>query len=301
MSETRLRLRPGTLWPAVHERARRALARGALEPIATDSVTRLDAGVAFELRVVSSLGRKDEDRRRASSSGARANPFLPYDPELYVADVSDTHVCLLNKFNVIAHHLLVVTRAFEHQETLLDACDLAALAACIAERPALGFYNGGEVAGASQTHKHLQVVPLPLAAAGPAVPIAALLPEGAPGAIRPVPGLPFRHAYARLEPGTLDRPAQSARLLQGLYRRLLEAAGIAAVRVDGRERQGAPYNLLLTREWMLVVPRSRERFETVSINALGFAGSLFLRNREELRRVEQCGPMAVLRSVAVEA
>ncbi len=159
--------------------------------------------------------------------------------------------------------------------------------------------DGGETAGASQPHKHLQVVPLPLADAGPAVPVEAVFAPGEPGRIRRVPRLPFRHAWVRLDASALDAPAQSTSLLQGLYRRLLEEAGISVRRIDGQERQGAPYNLLVAREWMLLVPRSRERFETVSVNALGFAGSLFLRNRDELRRVEQCGPMAVLRSVGV--
>lgn len=292
-------LSAGMLWPAVRERARRALACGALRPIETECLERADGGVVFQLRVVSSLGRKDEDRRRRHVARAPDNPFLPYDPDLYVADVSDTHVCLLNKFNVIEHHLLVVTRAFVHQETLLDARDFAALAVCLAEGPALGFYNGGEVAGASQPHKHLQLVPLPLGDSQPPVPMAARFPSGAPGEVRTVPGLGFRHAYARLDDAPSAAPEAALRLRE-LYRRLLAKAGIPVAHVDGQERQGAPYNLLVTREWMLVVPRSRERFETVSVNALGYAGSLFLRNREELRRVEQAGPMAVLRSVGVE-
>ena len=52
---------------------------------------------------------------------------------------------------------------------------------------------------------------------------------------------------------------------------------------------------------MLVVPRSRERFESISVNALGFAGSLFLRSQEELDRVRATGPMQVLRAVAMPA
>jgi ATP adenylyltransferase len=168
------------------------------------------------------------------------------------------------------------------------------------DAPALAFYNGGEIAGASQPHKHLQIVPLPLAASGPPVPMAALLPAGGHGEMRSVPQLPFRHAFARLNPAAFEATAKSTLLLHGLYRRLLAEAGIPVLRIDGQERQGAPYNLLVTREWVLVVPRSRERFETVSVNALGFAGSFFLRNREELRAVEQYGPMAVLRSVAID-
>jgi ATP adenylyltransferase len=49
---------------------------------------------------------------------------------------------------------------------------------------------------------------------------------------------------------------------------------------------------------MLLVPRSREHFEGISINALGCAGSFFVKNAGELARVREKGPMAVLRAVA---
>jgi len=52
---------------------------------------------------------------------------------------------------------------------------------------------------------------------------------------------------------------------------------------------------------MLIVARSRECFETISINALGFAGLLFVRTHAELERVRAVGPMRVLRAVAVPA
>jgi ATP adenylyltransferase len=58
-----------------------------------------------------------------------------------------------------------------------------------------------------------------------------------------------------------------------------------------------PYNLLVTDRWMLVVPRSRERFEGISINALGFAGALLVRDPAQLAAVERAGPMSVLRHV----
>ena len=80
---------------------------------------------------------------------------------MFVADISPTHVCLLNKFNVIDHHLLVVTRAFEEQDAAINAADFAALWVCMAEVDGLAFYNGGKLAGASQRHKHLQIAPLP--------------------------------------------------------------------------------------------------------------------------------------------
>ena len=54
------------------------------------------------------------------------NPFLPYDEDLWVRHLSATHTLLLNKFNVVAHHLICVTRAFERQTEPLNAADLGA-------------------------------------------------------------------------------------------------------------------------------------------------------------------------------
>lgn len=294
-------LRAGTLWPAVVERSRRALACGALLPIETEQVLVADGGVEFVVRRVSSLAHKDRQRRAAiAGRGEKSrNPFLPYEAELCVGAVSATHVCLLNKFNVIDHHLLIVTRDFAHQETLLDRADFPALAICMAEIDGLAFYNGGAAAGASQPHKHLQIVPLPIAAGLPAVPIEPLFQSvpAVPGS-GTVPALPFRHAFVRLDPALFADPSAAAAALAVHYEELLAAAGVHGVQVGGERRQSAPYNLLLTRRWMLLVPRSRERFDSISVNALGFAGSLFVRDDEQLAAIERVGPLALLTAVA---
>ncbi len=299
MHDPRLLLQPGTLRGALAERSRHALACGAMRPIQTVEETIADAGVDFVVRRVASLARKQEDRERRSE-GEPANPFLPHEPDLFVADVSETHFALLNKFNVIEGHLLVVTREFVHQETLLDAGDFAALAACMRAYESLGFYNGGIAAGASQAHKHLQLVPLPLAGTGTPLPIEALFaPMQARSGIVRVPGLEFAHAFAWVEPAWFQDEAGVAPRLRAHYLELMAAAGIESVRVQGEARQSAPYNLLLTRRWMLLVPRSKEHFGSISVNALGFAGSLFVRDEEQMELVRRAGPMAVLRGVSV--
>ena len=40
-----------------------------------------------------------------------------------------------------------------------------------------------------------------------------------------------------------------------------------------------PYNLLATRDWMLLVPRSCAESHGINVNAMGFAGSLLVRCR----------------------
>jgi ATP adenylyltransferase len=240
---------------------RRAAASGALQPIQTESLAIEDAGVRFAVRAVSSLARKEAARAAADALG-------DYEPDLFVGPASPSHYVLLNKFNVLPYHLLIVTRRFEPQEAVLTVPDFEALARCMAGFGDLGFYNCGAQAGASQPRKHLQLVSMP------EIPIEPFLDAGGE--------LPFRHACARI-PGAAD-----PLVLHQRYHDLLQACGIA----------GTPYNLVVTRRWMLLVPRARERFESITVNGLGFAGSLFARTSEQLDRIRRFGPMNVLRQVA---
>jgi sulfate adenylyltransferase (ADP) / ATP adenylyltransferase len=266
----------------VQDATRRALASGALQPIETATTLLDDDGVRFIVRAVSSLARRNEARHAKVGT----DPLGHYDPDLFVADLAPSHYILLNKFHLLAGHVLLVTRRFERQERLLTIEDFAALITCLSEVDGLAFYNGGIEAGASQPRKHLQFVPLPLAPESPdAVPMERLVGGG--------PGLTFRHAFSRIA------PQASAPVLHALYRDLLHLCGISAVTAGEGEFQSAPYNLLVRRSWMLVVPRSRACFELISVNALGFAGSLFVRSQQDLERVRTVGPMQVLRAVAV--
>ena len=296
-------LTPGTLWPLLQRRRLEALASGALQPIATTQEFVDDGGVRFVIRLVANLARKDADwvlqSGKHRSGGPPPNPFLPYEPALFVAGISETHLALLNKFNVIDHHLLLVTRRFLHQETLLDRIDCQALSLCMAEYEGRGFYNGGVIAGASQPHKHLQVVPLPLLDTGPTLPIDPLLrtvPRDAK--VGTVPGLSFQHAFVALDSTLATQPRAFAEALYEGYQTALQATGIEAIRVDGAIHQSAPYNLLVTHDWLLLIPRRQADFAGIAINALGFAGSLFVKDREQLTLLRRQGPLAALRAVA---
>jgi ATP adenylyltransferase len=258
---------PGTLWNTVVQRTQHAVERGALEPIDTDVERVDDGGVPFVVRVVSSLKRKE----RAPRDAAR-NPFVDYDEDLFVTDVPPAHRLLFNKFNVFDRHLLLVTRRFELQQNLLTEQDFQAWWACMHEFDVLGFYNAGTDAGASQPHKHMQLVPVPLGEGPGRTPMDAAVRAGT---------VPFEHALADPDP---DPRAAHRRYLQ-----LLDAIGCG--------EPPAAYNLLVTREWMMAVPRARERFGSISVNALGFAGSLLAKDREQLEAIRQAGPMRILGEV----
>jgi ATP adenylyltransferase len=302
-TESHILFKRGTLREALENTTEHALSIGALTPIPTEYDFIEDGGVKFFVRVLTSLALKDEERKKrgeAAETGHKVNPFLPYEKELFVDDVSRTHVALLNKFNVVEHHLLIVTREFEDQETLLTPADFEALWACLSEYESLGFYNGGEAAGASQSHKHLQVVPLPLAPEGQQIPIEPLFAAAVfDGELGRIPGLPFLHVVVRLDPHIMKSPLHAAEKTYRLYGDMLRHVKMKAPVSGRKERQSAPYCLLVAREWMLLVPRSQEFFEGISINSLGYAGALLVRNEEQMAILKKCGPIAALKNAAL--
>lgn len=290
-------LEKGALWRSLVRTTEQAIASGALRTFPTVHAFIEDGGVRFFVRVLSSLREKSAARTKQD-----VDPFLPPERDLTVADITDTHVAVLNKFNVVDHHLLIATRHFEDQDSLLTLLDFEALWLCMAEYDGMGFYNGGREAGASQRHKHLQMVPLPLAPAGPPVPIAPLLPGPGPIAVvRIIPAFPFLHSYARLRPDIAETPREAAIETFELYSAMLKHVGMNAPGASSFNRQSQPYCFIVTREWLLLVPRSRERFEDISLNALAFAGSFFVWNNVQLERLRAFGPINALKTVSMPA
>jgi ATP adenylyltransferase/5',5'''-P-1,P-4-tetraphosphate phosphorylase II len=54
---------------------------------------------------------------------------------------------------------------------------------------------------------------------------------------------------------------------------------------------------VLTSDFMLLVPRRAEAVGPVSCNSVAFAGSIFVKSREEQQYVEQQGPLHILTAV----
>lgn len=220
------------------------------------------------------------------------NPFLPYDPALHVQALPPAHHLLLNKFPVVSGHTLIVTAAFHPQSDLLTRADFAALRVCLVEHDALAFFNSGPRAGASQAHKHLQLVPLPLPSqpANHAFPFAAELDATShKSSIFTIPTLPFLHLATSIadiftssrnhhDNRDIERDDDiMARYLTLLTRLRQIVPSEARLAEDGAHPFA--YNLLITRQIMLVVPRRKDMAENgVSVNALGFVGCLLVRD-----------------------
>lgn len=259
------------LWSRASTVTAAALASGALAPIRTRTETIVDGGIRFAVAVVNTLAAKESVD--VDGTPATADPFADPDPRLVVVDRwPPAHRVLLNKYPVYPDHLLIVTRPFVPQDGVLDRGDFDALTAALADADGLLFYNGGTVAGSSQPHRHLQLVRTPLTGDGGRFPTEAAIRAGS----APFPVF------------TAPMPARAADA-HAAYLRLMDDAACTG----GRR----PWNLLATRELLAVVPRTRERAAGRSINALGFAGSLLVKDDEALGRVKRTGPVAMLRHV----
>ena len=98
--------------------------------------------------------------------------------------------------------------------------------------------------------------------------------------------LPFQNATAAFPEAD---PAAACETYRGLLREL----GVATA---GDPR---PYNLLLQRGVVTVIPRSHGSWRGVPANALAYAGTLFARGEEQLGWIREAGPLHLLRETGL--
>ncbi|MGA2142029.1 MAG: phosphorylase [Brevinematales bacterium] len=274
----------------IAEKFEDALNSGSLLTYETDERLVKDE-IDFIVFVLKKLSARDKKFwKKGSKPDVPGDPFLPYENELFVGDLTKTHICLLNKYNVIKNHILIVTRAFEDQETPLTEPDFEALFICMEKFNGLAFYNSGRIAGASQRHKHMQLIKLPLTGCMEGIPIFPLIStlDRSAGGILKIPRFEFSHGICFLQENA------SPGYLFSKYMGLLEFTGLQ----PGPSGGWGPYNLLLTREWMLLIPRVLESYKGISVNSLGFAGTLLVKDLHEFARIKRAGLLKILNCVA---
>ncbi|ENO89125.1 ATP adenylyltransferase family protein [Thauera linaloolentis] len=286
---------------AIDARSAGALTSGALQPVQAEQTEMEDGGMRFIVRWVSSLAVKDAAKAAGASQVAipggprdpNFNPFLNPDPELTVGPLGDEHVVILNKFPLSERHLVLARRAFEEQLLPLARGDFAALATIMAEAGGIGLYNGGAAAGASQRHKHVQWMPpaegnasLRLFAPG--------LPAGLPEqGVAQHPALPMKHCFVRVCCGEGVPVEVAADSLHAAYRLACETLDLQ----PGADGLLPPCNLLASDGWLLMLPRSEECFEGISMSAVCFGGTLYIRQPEQIESIRRVGPLKALAAV----
>jgi ATP adenylyltransferase len=266
-----------------------ALESGALLTLQSEAVAEDEQGLRYEISWASTQSAKDVAAIMAKSSGqAGFNPFLPHEEALFVCTLGDSHKLLLNKFQMAHGHVLAVTRDFQEQQSLLSRDDAAALVHLFTAADGLVMFNGGRDAGGSQDHRHLHFLP------GGKSPLGAMFGLAvAPGECGRFDPFTFRHALTGLPPGWQD----AADAVDRVREWLAEAYAACGIRQDG-EKANIAYDIVMTRRWMLMVPRSRGVFMigdiAVPVNALHYAGRIGVRRKEHMPVVRDVGMLAIL-------
>ncbi|KAH3744766.1 5',5'''-P-1,P-4-tetraphosphate phosphorylase [Pelomyxa schiedti] len=241
------------------------------------------------------------------------DPFMVPQPELLIGKVPrGTHNIVLNKFPITSGHVVLPTVEYRAQHEPLDESDFAALWSCLpidgdnsgTSCGLLGFYNCGTLSGASQGHKHMQIIRgdtrMFIYQAASSV-LSALPSISTALATIKIPCLPFPHALVDLRKYvSFEADPAIATCLKAVYDTALGELGIRLPgQTENTSENDISHNMLLTRQWMFVVPRKFESYlNIIPTNSLGFGGSFFVRNEEALRLLNEVGPINVLKYLA---
>ncbi|PYH46318.1 putative phosphorylase [Aspergillus saccharolyticus JOP 1030-1] len=218
-------------------------------------------------------------------------------PDLILATIHETHILVPNGYSVFRPQYLLLTQdSYRRQHEPLSLQDLEAVRAVLCalatdgtrRRRYFAMFNCGHVAGASRQHKHMHIIPWKASRAG-------ILPTNRnPRSC----DIPFVHFRAALSPSEF-RAEGYAKVVVDKYVALL--GQMQAALGDWTQGSGGecmPHNVILVEEWILVIPRSKDRYsQDVTVNGAGMAGSVWLDREEVLERWLEIGPLEVLRGV----
>ncbi|KAK4083632.1 uncharacterized protein Triagg1_1294 [Trichoderma aggressivum f. europaeum] len=135
--------------------------------------------IPFQLRFSPSLANKPKGPPPDPSQPRKPfDPFASPPASLFVTDLGPSHFLVLNKFAVVPEHFILATKEYKLQTHLLEESDLEATLACIdayeqakqdgassspkesKDDGLFAFFNGGQHSGASQPHRHIQLLPV---------------------------------------------------------------------------------------------------------------------------------------------
>lgn len=250
--------------------------------------------IPFQLRFSPALAHKPKAPKPKEPNAKPFNPFENPSPAMLIADLPPSHRLVLNKFAVVPEHFILVTRDVKPQTHVLEKGDIAATFACIQAyhadgRELFAFFNSGPHSGASQPHRHLQLLPVErmkdgledVENGGQWRVLAEKLTES-------TQGLPFQVFTTGMRPDMSAEERHSSYI--ELYRRAVEAA-LPDIEVSGEGEAKISYNLAITSSSMALCPRtaegtmiknkSGESIGVVSLNGTVLAGTALVKNEAE--------------------
>ncbi|CDW83302.1 atp adenylyltransferase [Stylonychia lemnae] len=261
-----------------------------------------------------------EKLSNSSTYFRKSDVFLePFESGICIDDsLTKTHRLIFNKFPSRPYHVLVITKEKEKQGDVINIRDFEASLIPMKALEGIVFYNSGIKAGASQSHKHLQVLPIK-SLPNKKIPIHQRVLEeikrhksNAKRQDKNDDSQLFqsfdenlfilseyqqmRHTFCWLETSYFQNIIsdkdlkKSAQYYRDAYQACLKKIGNA----DGQ----LPYNFVVTPEWMFMVIRQKPHHENIPCNSLGYLGLMYAKNEEQRDKIVEIKPIEMLKELA---
>ena len=268
-------------WEKALSRTKTSKIKNSLFPLNTVNITsKIYEGNDFIIRKLDISKFK-----RNKEIGPRLNPFKPWDKDLEIDSIGNYHHLILNKYPVQLGHILLITNDWKCQSGWLDIEDCEAIKKVNNDTTGLWFFNSGPLAGASQPHRHIQLL---------------RRDSNELNCPREKWFLDFTNensSYDKFKNNIVIKKFSSYLNNENIYEDYLNLSnklGLGCPKEDNQPKQA--YNLLLTNKWMVLIKRKTDNVQGVSINALGFAGYILVTKKSNIKYIKQNGPEELLKN-----
>jgi len=216
-------------------------------------------------------------------------------PSQVLCTISSTQFIALNIYPIFRPQFLVLTLdSYCLQSEALDLEDFEASLKFLEESGAERYnlmYNCAEESGCSRNHKHVQIVPKPK-----------FSDQG--GGFRFFPDIkgwedtvevPYMYFLKYLEKGKELRGGE----IWSIYRELLMGCRKTLGIQEDDDETVCQHNMILTKDWIMVIPRRTGKYGGLMVNAMGMMGMPTIANEELFEIFKKIGPGKVLSEMGV--
>tara|TARA_B100000886_G_scaffold150049_2_gene102005 strand:- start:287 stop:1117 length:831 start_codon:yes stop_codon:yes gene_type:complete len=268
-------------WEKALEQTRLSIDDKALYPLKTDIITsNLYQKNDFIIR---KLNTSKFNIKRIY--GPKQNPFSPWEKILEIDKIGNNHQLILNKYPVQKGHILLITNTWKPQNGWLDIKDWKAIQKVNKDTSGLWFFNSSPIAGASQPHRHFQL--LRRAKDEISCPREKWFLEMKSN----------NNIDSKLKKNIIVSKFEfsdySISLFE-LYLELCKKLGLGDP--INNKKPKYPYNLLITNKWIAIIKRRNDHIHGFSINGLGFAGYILVTEKSDISYLKKFGPEKLLNS-----
>ncbi len=272
-------MRSETYWEKALEQTSISINKNSLFPIETEVVTNkfYDKNDFIIRKLDSSKFKKN------ILYGPKENPFNPWEKILEIEKIGNNHQLILNKYPVQKGHILLITNSWKPQNGWLDIDDWDAIQKVNSDTTGLWFFNSSPIAGASQPHRHIQLL------------------RRSYGEVCCPREKWFLDLLINNDNNTKLKNSivvsyfnfqEDLSCIYNLYLDLTKKIGLGDP-IKNRRPKFA-HNILITNNWIAIIRRKFDHQHGFSINGLGFAGYLLITEKSDINHLKKFGPEKLL-------